>query len=270
MPVNNSDQTLTNVFGIDVGGSAIKGAIVDLENGCFATQRIRFETGRDCTPAEHGQLARAMIAQLGYRGPVGIGFPGPIKNGSPWMVANLHPDWLDLNAAELFSQATGCDCYLVNDADAAGLAEMRHGAGSVREGHMCVPKVVLVCTLGTGIGSAIFVDGHLLPNSELGHICLNGQDAEQRASDAARKAEGLSWKKWAARLQEYFDEIEKLISPDLIIVGGGVSKNAEKYLPLLKLKARIVPARLLNDAGIIGAALYAQDQSMTAQEAARD
>ncbi|MEM5776629.1 MAG: ROK family protein, partial [Anaerolineaceae bacterium] len=215
------------------------------------------ETGPACTPDEHARLVREMVHSLGYQGPVGIGFPGPIKNGTPWMAVNLHPDWVDLNAAGMFSEATGLPCFMVNDADAAGLAEIRYGAGQD-----WANKVIYVCTLGTGIGSSIFVNGNLLPNSELGHITLRDEDAEQRASDAARRLKGLSWKKWAKRLQEYFEEIEKLISPDLIIIGGGVSKESEKFLPLLRLKAQVVPAKLLNDAGIIGAALYACQQTL--------
>ena len=258
MPASNIKADNNIVLGIDIGGSAIKGALVDLESGSFAGKRVRFETSETCTPADHGKLAGEMVTTLQYSGPIGIGFPGPIKNGTPWMAANLHEDWVNLNAANLFAMATGCDCYLLNDADAAGLAEIRYGAGQDSAN-----KVILMCTLGTGIGSAIFVDGHLLPNSEFGHLQIRHADAETRASDAARRNNKLSWKKWAKRLQEYFEAVEKLISPDLIIIGGGVSKEADKFLPLLHLKAQVTPAMLLNDAGIIGAALYAYEQSIS-------
>jgi polyphosphate glucokinase len=244
------------IFGVDIGGSAIKGALVDLEQGLFVGKRIRFETGPECTPVRHGELASEMVRTLRYSGPVGIGFPGPIKNGIPWMAVNLHQDWVNLDAAGLFSRATGCDCFMLNDADAAGLAEIKYGAG-----RDFANKVIFICTLGTGIGSAIFVDGHLLPNSEFGHLEIHNADAETLASDAVRREKDLSWKKWAKRLQEYFAAIEKLLSPDLIIIGGGVSKYAEKYIPFLNLKAQVVPAMLLNDAGIIGAALYAYQQA---------
>ncbi len=248
------------VMGIDIGGSAIKGAVVNLQEGVFAGQRLRYETGPDCTPEEHARLATIIIDRLRYRGPVGIGFPGPIQAGTPRMAVNLHPEWVDLNAAAMFTEATGQPCYLINDADAAGLAEIHYGAG-----RDWANKVIFMCTLGTGIGSAIFVNGSLLPNSELGHITVHNQDAEQRASDAARRLKDMSWKKWAKRLQEYFEEIEKLISPDLIIIGGGVSKDSAKFLPLLRLRARVVPAELLNDAGIIGAALFAHEQRQPSQ-----
>ena len=241
------------ILGIDIGGSAIKGALVDTIHGVLIGNRLRVETSIDVTPYEHATIVKKMTCDLSYSGPVGIGFPGPVKNGITWMAANLHKSWVNLNVEALFRDATGLESYVLNDADAAGLAELLFGAGKDTQA-----KVILMSTLGTGIGSAIFVDGHLLPNTELGHLEIRGEDAEARASDAARKLNNWSWKKWTKRLQEYYETVEKLISPDLIIIGGGVSKKADRFLPLLNLKAEIKPAVMLNDAGIIGAALFAE------------
>ncbi len=239
------------ILGIDVGGSGIKGAPVNTETGMILVDRYRIKTPEG---AETGPVAET-IARIAHHflwtGPIGVGFPGPIKHGVVKMAANVSSAWVGINADELLGQATGCPVTVINDADAAGLAEIKFGAGKGAQG------VVIMITLGTGIGTAIFCDGKLLPNAEFGHVQLDGYDAEMRASDAARQREELSWKKYAKRLNRYFDEMEKLFWPDLIIVGGGISKYHDKYLPLLKIDTPIIPAQFLNEAGIVGAALAA-------------
>jgi polyphosphate glucokinase len=190
-----------------------------------------------------------------WKDPMGIGFRGPINGGFAMMAANVSPKWIGLNVDDLFTRITGCDCTMINDADAAGLAEMTFGAGRGQ------PGTVILVTLGTGIGSAIFYRGNLLPNTEFGHVELNGADAEFYAADAARQREDLSWKKYAKRLDSYFKMMERLFWPDLFIVGGGISKESEKFLPLLTITTPIVPAQLRNQAGIIGAALAASSTS---------
>jgi polyphosphate glucokinase len=244
------------ILGIDVGGSAVKGALVNLETGEFVSQRVRFPTEENVKPEKMAELIDAIITQLEYDGPVGCGFPAPIKGGVACLAENVSHDWIGMNLDEFFQQKTGKIFYVLNDADSAGYAEMHFGAGKDWQ-----KGVVLLITIGTGIGSAIFVDGVLLPNTEFGHLKIRGKLAEKRASDAARQKKEMSWEKWAKHLQEYLDEMESLISPDLIIVGGGVSKKYDEFLPLLKLDAIIVPAELQNKAGIVGAALYAGKRS---------
>lgn len=244
------------ILGIDIGGSAVKGAIVNLESGEFVSERVRFPTEGKVKPKKMAELIHGIIIQLEYDGPVGCGFPAPIKAGVACLAENVSKDWIGMNLEEFFQEKTGNSFYAVNDADAAGYAEMRFGAGKDWQ-----LGVVLLITVGTGIGSAIFVDGVLLPNTEFGHLKIRDKMAEKRASDAARQKKGLSWKKWSKHLQEYLDEMEALLSPDLIIVGGGVSKKSDLFLPLLKLDAKIVPAELENRAGIVGAALYAEKRS---------
>jgi polyphosphate glucokinase len=190
-----------------------------------------------------------------WQGPIGIGFPAPIKSGFALMAANVSEKWVGLNADELFTKTTGCDCTMINDADAAGLAEMKFGAGRGQ------PGTVILLTLGTGIGSAVFYRGNLLPNTEFGHLEMKGEDAEHRASALARERDKLSWKKYAKRLNKYLAAMNKLFWPDLFIIGGGISKESEKYLPLLKTDTPIVPAQFLNEAGIVGAALAARTGS---------
>lgn len=240
------------VLGIDVGGSGIKGAPVDIKTGKLLAERYRIKTPKSAEPRPVAEVVDKIARSFNWKGPIGIGFPAPIKSGVAMMAANISPEWVGVNADELFTKVTGCDCTLVNDADAAGLAEMSFGAGRGQAG------TVILLTLGTGIGSAIFHGGHLLPNTEFGHLDMKGRDAEHRASDAARQREDLSWKKYARRLNRYLLEMEKLFWPDLFIVGGGISKQSEKFLPLLTIETPIIPAELLNDAGIVGAALAAK------------
>jgi len=243
------------VLGIDVGGSGIKGAPVDIETGKLLAERIRIKTPKKGEPQPVANIVAEIAKSFDWTGPIGVGFPAPIKSGITLMAANVSEKWVGVNADDLFTKTTGCDCTMINDADAAGLAEMKFGAGKGQ------PGTVILLTLGTGIGSAIFYRGNLLPNTEFGHLEMKGEDAEYRASDAARQREDLSWKKYAKRLNKYMASMEKLFWPDLFIIGGGISKEAEKYIPLLKIETPIIPAQFLNEAGIVGAALAARNGS---------
>lgn len=242
------------ILGIDVGGSGIKGAPVNIESGRLLAERYRIKTPEGAETGPVAETIARIAHHFSWTGRIGVGFPGPIKHGVVKMAANLSSAWVGVNANELLGQAAGCPVTVINDADAAGLAEITFGAGKG------VPGVVIMVTLGTGIGTAIFSDGKLLPNAEFGHLEVQGHDAESCASDAARQRAQLSWKKYAKRLNRYFREMEKLFWPDLFILGGGISKYHEKYLPLLNIKTPIVPAQFLNEAGIVGAALAARRQ----------
>lgn len=237
------------ILGIDVGGSGIKGAPVNTETGELLAERIRIKTPKKAEPEPVAEIVAEIARSFDWTERVGIGFPAPIKSGVVMMAANISEKWVGVNADELFARTTGCDCTTINDADAAGLAEMQYGAGRGQ------PGTVIMLTLGTGIGTAIFHRGRLVPNTEFGHLEMNGKDAEHRASDAVRQREDLSWKKYAKRLNKYLIAMEKLFWPDLFIIGGGISKESEKYIPLLDIKTPIVPAQFLNEAGIVGAAL---------------
>ena len=243
------------VLGIDVGGSGIKGAPVDTDTGQLLAERLRVKTPKGAEPEPVGKVVAEIAQSFKWKGPIGIGFPAPIKAGVAMMAANVSQKWVGTNADDLFTKITGCDCTMINDADAAGLAEMKFGAGRGQ------PGTVILLTLGTGIGSAIFYQGKLLPNTEFGHMEMKGEDAEWRASDAARQREELSWKKYAKRLNKYLAAMEKLFWPDLFIIGGGISKESEKYIPLLEVATPVVTAQLLNEAGIVGAALAARGVS---------
>lgn len=239
------------ILGIDIGGSGIKGAPVDTTEGTLLAERYRVATPQPATPEAVAQGVAEIVQFFRWEGAVGCGYPGVIKHGRTMSAANLDPGWIGLEAEHMLTQITGCRVSLINDADAAGLAEMRFGAG------MNNPNPVMMLTIGTGIGSALFVNGHLVPNTELGHLIIRGKDAEDRASDRIRVEKDLTWKQWARRFNEYLAYIEKLFSPDLIILGGGVSKRFDKFAPFLETTAELVPAKLLNDAGTIGAALNA-------------
>jgi len=241
-----------NILGIDVGGSGIKGAPVDISTGELLEERYRIKTPKGAKPEPVAETVAKIANYFDWKGPIGIGFPAPIKGGVAMMAANISEKWVGINADELLSQATGCPCTTLNDADAAGLAEMEFGAG------LGQPGTVIVLTLGTGIGTAIFHRGWLLPNAEFGHVEVDGYEAELRASDSARQREDLSWKKYAKRLDRFLETMEKLFWPNLFIVGGGISKKHEKYLPLLTIDTPVVPAQMLNEAGIVGAALAAR------------
>jgi len=241
-------------LGIDVGGSGIKGAPVDTDTGMLVADRLRIPTPSPAAPANVARVARRIAEAFSWKGPIGFTMPGRVKQGVMYTAANIDSAWIDLNAQDLFAKATGCLTCVYNDADAAGIAEMTFGVGRGQMG------VVLMLTFGTGIGSGLFVDGHLVPNTELGHLKLHNNRAEAYAAASTRKRYGLTWKKWTERMQEYLDHVEFLFAPDLIIVGGGLSrpKKVPKYLPHLKTRARIVPAQLQNEAGIVGAACAAR------------
>ena len=238
-----------NVFGIDVGGSGIKGAPVDTDTGELLAERVRIKTPKPATPQAILETAVEVVRQSGWDGPVGCGFPAVIKDGAVQTAANIEKAAIGFDMQGRFEQELGNPVRVINDGDAAGLAEMCWGGGREEDG------VVLMLTLGTGIGTSVFIGGRLLPNTELGHIEIGGEEAEHRASDSARKRDGLSWKEYAERLDEYLHKIEDLLWPDLIVVGGGISKKSEKFFPHLTARTPIVRAQMLNEAGIAGAAL---------------
>jgi len=239
------------VLGIDIGGSGIKGAPVDTSVGELIAERLRIPTPQPSTPEAVAKCVAEIVEDFEWKGPIGITVPGVVKHGVILTAANIDKQWINTDAAALFSQATGNPVTVLNDADAAGIAEMRFGAGKDRAG------VVLMITLGTGIGFAVFNNGVLLPNVEMGHIEMNGEDAESQASARVREEQDESWKQWAGKVDHYLDRIDNLLWPDLIIIGGGVSKKADKFFPYLSTRAELVPATLLNEAGIVGAALAA-------------
>jgi polyphosphate glucokinase len=243
-------------LGIDIGGSATKGALVDTETGKMVSERIRYETETLVKPREVAALVEKIRKKLGYHGIIGAGYPGVVKNGVAMTAANLHKNWIGTDVAALIFNQTGQVTTVLNDADAAGLAEMRFGVEGARQ-----YKTVLFLTVGTGIGSALFVDGHLIPNTELGHLKIRGKDAEHRASDAVRQRENLSWKKWGKRFTEVLQTYEFLFNPDLFILGGGISSKYESYAEYLKINTKILPAKLENTAGIIGAGMAAHEAS---------
>ncbi|MCM3924797.1 ROK family protein [Frankia sp. AiPs1] len=256
------------VFGVDVGGSGIKGAPVNIEDGTLAAPRLRIPTPQPAEPAAVAATIAEIVNHFSWSGPVGVALPSVVKNGVALTAANIAPSWVgtdivgvlasalgraDAEATSVSAQPTGsvtaADITTVNDADAAGVAEMAFGAGRDTAG------LVVMTTFGTGIGTALFLHGQLVPNTELGHLEIHGHDAETKASDAAREREDLSWEKWAKRVTRYLSTLEALLWPDLIIIGGGVSKKADKFLDQLELRTRVVPAQLQNEAGIVGAAL---------------
>ena len=243
-------------FGIDFGGSGIKGAPVDLKKGDFSADRERIETPDPATPDAVAAVLTELVDHFDVPDTteIGITIPGVVRRGVVESAANIDPAWVGTDADALFTETLSREVHVVNDADAAGLAEARFGAAKGVDG------VVIVTTLGTGIGSALLVDGRLVPNTELGHLEVEGHDAESRAANSARERENLSWEAWAARLTTYYRAVEKLFSPDMFVVGGGVSKHADEFLPQLQIDTKIVPAELRNKAGIVGAALWAHDR----------
>lgn len=243
-----------DILGIDVGGSGIKGSPVNLETGEMTAERYRIPTPEGAKPDAMVAIMAQIAQHFNWNGPIGVGFPAAVRNGVVMTAANIDSSWIGTNAEVLLEDATRCHTYVANDADVAGFAEMTFGAGRGQQG------VVLVITLGTGVGTALFTNGVLLPNSELGHIEIRGKDAELRVSDAARQRKDWSFKEWAVRVNEYLDRMESLFWPDLIIVGGGISKQSEKFFPHLRTRARLEQAQLLNQAGIVGAAIYARSR----------
>jgi polyphosphate glucokinase len=260
MPEETSDMANSRIaIGIDVGGSGIKAAVVDVESGRFRSERIRVATPIPSTPdAVLASVARlikrlARSSGLGDATPVGIGLPGVTIDGVLKSAANIDPAWIDFPVVERLTRVLGRPVSIINDADAAGIAEMRFGVGRDQ------PGVVIFLTLGTGVGSGVFNDGVLVPNAEFGQMEIRGRAAEKRSAAAARIKRGLSWKAWASDLDEHLDRIQQLMWPDLMILGGGVSKSAEKFVPRLTVRCTVVPALLRNDAGIIGAAIVAAE-----------
>ncbi len=245
------------VLGIDIGGSGIKGAPVDLATGELTTKRLRIPTPAKSTPKNVAEVVGQIVANFADAigdGPIGVTIPAVVTHGRTRSAANIDKSWIDCEAEKLFEDRLGRNIMLVNDADAAGVAEIHYGAAKDH------PGLVLLTTLGTGIGSAILYRGVLVPNSELGHIEVDGHDAESRAASSIKDKEGLSFSEWAKRLQRYYERVEAILWPDLIVIGGGVSKESEKFIPKLKLNAELVPAKLLNTAGIVGAAWLAADR----------
>ena len=246
-------------IGVDVGGSGVKAAVVDTASGLLVSERLRVPTPTPSTPdrvgATIGRLIRRLVksAEIAADTPVGVGLPGVAMNGRLLTAANIDPAWIDYAIADKLSKSLKRPVSIVNDADAAGIAEMRFGIGVGR------PGVVIFLTLGTGVGSGVFNDGVLVPNTEFGQMEIRGRPAERRSAAAARVRRGLSWKAWASDLDEHLQRIEDLMWPTLFIIGGGVSKNADKYIPRLTTRTPVVPASLRNDAGIIGAAIVAAE-----------
>ena len=244
----------THAVGIDIGGTGIKGALVDVDTGKLVTSRIKLLTPAGGRPHDIVEVVVALVAKLGgldKKTPVGVCFPAAVVRGVTMSAANVSDEWIGLAAERLFEDALGRDIHFLNDADAAGVAESRYGAARGERG------LVIMTTLGTGIGTALLHRGHLVPNAELGHLEIDGIDWETRASFAAKERDNLSWEAWAARLQRYYERLEAYLYPDLFIVGGGVSKYSESYLPLLDLRVPIRAAVLRNNAGIMGAAALA-------------
>jgi polyphosphate glucokinase len=244
------------VLGIDIGGTGIKAAVIDVETGKFLSERYRVDTPQPVMPETVATAVVGIVRHFDWHGIVGIGFPSIIKNGVVFSAANIHKSWMGVNTENLFGQATGLPVFVINDADAAGISAVRFGAGMGKKG------VLVFITLGTGIGSALFLDGKLLPGTEFGHLYLNRQIVEKQMSNAVRKRENLTPQEWGKRLNRFFRHLERIISPDYIIVGGGGGKRFEEFAPFIKLKTTQIMASILqNDAGIIGAALHATDQN---------
>lgn len=240
------------IFGVDIGGSGIKGAPVDLDRGDLAQERHKVLTPHPATPEDVADSVAEVVGHFDWSGPVGVTFPGVVTSGVTRTAANVDKGWVDTDARTLLSNKLSLPVTVLNDADAAGIAEMTFGAGRGRKG------TVIMLTFGTGIGSAVFIDGHLVPNTELGHLELNGHDAEKHASTKVKEDEDLSWHHWAHRVQRYLTHVEMLFSPELFIIGGGVSRKADKFLPLIDhVRAEMIPAELQNNAGIVGAAMAA-------------
>jgi polyphosphate glucokinase len=251
-------------LGIDIGGTGMKAAPVDVATGTLLADRKKILTPKPATPKAVAEVVRELTEAFGWTGVTGATFPGVVTHGTIRTAANLDKSWIGTDAASLFGKVTGSDVAVLNDADAAGVAEMTFGAGKGD------PRTVLMLTFGTGIGSALFNGGLLVPNTEFGHLEIRGKDAESRASERGKTDHGWGWKEWAQRVDEYMRYVEALLSPDLIIIGGGISKECDKWVPLLaNVRADIVPATLLNDAGIVGAAMAAAEMAATGTHSPR-
>lgn len=252
MEVNK--DTNTTVLGVDVGATGIKGAPIDLDTGKLVTDRKRLLTPKPATPQAVARVFTELIRMHDYQGPIGCGFPSVIKNGVVHTAANIASDWIGQDASALLSDACGQPVFILNDADAAGMAEMQFGAGKELEG------VVMLITIGTGLGSALFVDGKLIPNTELGHLIFQGDIAENYASNRARKDEGLQWQAWGQRFNAYLHHLNRLFTVDHFLLSGGISKKFDQYQAYLDIDVPVEPAQLLNNAGTVGAAIFAAEQ----------
>jgi len=251
-------MTTTSPVGIDIGGTGVKAGPVDLDAGTLLATRSRAATPNPSTPDAIVDVVLGLLEGIESQGPLGVTLPSVVLHGVVKTAANIDASWIDTDAVTLFSAATGRPANVVNDADAAGMAEVRYGAGKGQGG------VIVLVTLGTGIGSGLFVDGILVPNSELGHLHLHHGDAEDWAAESARERDHLSWKEWAHRISSYLELVESLLWPDLFIIGGGVSRRSDRFLPLVECRTHVVPAQLHNDAGIVGAAMVAPVDGTTA------
>lgn len=249
----NPSSNMEKVLGIDIGGTGIKHAVVDMNDGALLTTSVKTATPKPATPKAIFSVVSGIIDNLKWDGPIGCGFPAVVKNGVTKSAANIAKDWIGFDALNALSKLVSHPVNILNDADAAGLAEMRFGAG--KDYNHPGGGVVMMITLGTGIGTALFVDGVLVPNTELGHIEIDGIDAEKNAATVVREQNGWTWKEWGGRVNKYLQTIEFLFSPDAFIIGGGVSESHEKFFPYLHLDAKFFPAKMANDAGIVGAAL---------------
>jgi polyphosphate glucokinase len=243
----------SHVLGIDIGGTGIKGGVVDLSNGELVSDRFRLKTPADATPDSVGEVVGKVAAHFDYDGPTGVTYPGVVEHGIAMTAANLDEGWIGASMIDTIGKHLPGEAVFVNDADAAGLAEVRYGAGSGHEG------VVVLVTFGTGIGTALIYDGQLVPNTELGHIEIKGHDAETKAAASAMKRDGLSWEKWAKRASRYLQTLERLVWPELFVIGGGISKDPDPWLSHLSCRTPVVVATLINNAGIAGAALVAHE-----------
>ena len=249
MSQSNPESTIH--FGVDIGGTGIKGAPVDLATGKLTADRLRIATPHPATPAAVAAVVAEVVNHFNWTGPIGTAFPAAVKSGVAMTAANVDKSWIGTNIEGVIGAATGTKVSAINDADAAGVAELAYGVGKGQEG------VVIMTTFGTGIGTAVFLHGQLVPNTELGHLEIDGKDAETQASELVRENKGLSWKKWAKRVDAYLKHLEALFWPDMIIIGGGASRKADKFIPLLTVRTPVVPAALQNEAGIVGAAVVA-------------
>lgn len=243
-------------FGIDIGGTGMKAAIVDLTTGELVSKRHRISTPQPATPAAMADVVGQLIDGHGWSGPLGVAFPAIVHHGVVSLAANIDRSWVGVDADGLFTEACGLPVTMINDADAAGIAEVQFGAGRDRAG------VVIMLTFGTGIGSGLFIDGTLVPNTELGHLELDGRDAESHAAASVREREGIGWAEWTPRVERYLRHVEMLFSPDLIVIGGGASKAADRWLPAISVNTPMVAAAMANNAGIVGAALVARHVHM--------
>lgn len=240
------------ILGIDIGGSGVKGAIVHTKKGTLLTERYRIETPSPATPEAVAEVIRKIAEHFDWKGAIGAGFPGVVQNGIVRTAANVDKTWIDKDINKLITSVTKCPAHVLNDADAAGMAEMVFGAGAGFKG------VAFLITVGTGLGTVMFIDGKLVPNLEFGHVQLKGDDAEKYTSDAARKDLNLSWEEWGGRFNEYLKLLEDLFWPDMFILGGGASKKQDHFMKFLHTRAKVVTAQYLNEAGIVGAALSAR------------